>query len=510
MATNSPDTTSSDYDAMAPYWAMVATILEGADAMRAAGQLYLPQFPNEANPDYEYRRANAKFTNIYADIVANLAAKPFAEEVTLDDKAPQRLKDLAEDIDGRGNNLHKFAGEIFFGGINDAIDWILVEFSRAKPRADGRPLTLEDERKQGLRPYWVHIPATRMLAVYSAVVDGKEIFTHARIRETETRRDGFGEVTVERVRVLNREPIVDESGNVVAYAPATFELWQKTTGRRGKAAWQIVDGGPISIGVIALVPFITGRRKGASWQFIPPMRDAANLQIEHYQQETALKSIKELTAFPMLAANGVQPDVDADQQPKPVPVGPKSVLYAPPFNSEASSHGEWTFIEPTAASLKFLAEDVKNTEQQLRELGRQPLTAQTGNLTVVTTAFAAQKGNSAVQAWALNLKDALEQAFVLTSMWLNERYEPTVTVFTDFSLEMGDDKGPTTLTEARKNGDLSRETYWAELKRRSILSGDFDAKAEEQRLIEEMPDPDDDEEIEGALTPPANDPELAA
>jgi hypothetical protein len=80
-------------------------------------------------------------------------------------------------------------------------------------------------------------------------------------------------------------------------------------------------------------------------------------------------------------------------------------------------------IEPDATSLKFLAEEIEKTIQQMRELGRQPLTAQTGNLTVVTTQFAAQKGNSAIQAWALNLKDAMENALRYTAMWLKEEAE---------------------------------------------------------------------------------------
>ena len=134
---------------------------------------------------------------------------------------------------------------------------------------------------------------------------------------------------------------------------------------------------------------------------------------------------------------------------------------------------------------------------------------------MVTTAFAAQKGNSAIQAWALNLKDALEQAFVLTAAWLNEATSPTVRVFTDFALDMGDDKGPATLMEMRKNGDLSRETLWEEAQRRNILSADFDAEEELDRLDGELPDPDTTTDQMGALggtpptdpnAPPANDP----
>lgn len=498
-----PDTASSDHAAMLGYWNMVETILDGADAMRRARETYLPKFPNETLPDYSYRADNAKFTNIYADIVNGLAAKPFAEECALvEDSVSPAVLALAEDIDGRGNNLHVFAANYFFGGVNYAIDWILVEFTKATPDPSGRPLTQADEAKQGLRPYWVHIPAKNMIAPFTDTINGKEEFVHVRFRENITRRNGYVEEVVERIREFNRDPIfaLGEDGEptdkIVGYQPATYKLHQKT---KGTTTWEVVEEGPISIGVIAIVPFITGRRKEGTWQFVPPMKDAAFLQVEHFQQETALKAIKELTAFPMLAGNGVAPSLGTDNKPLPVPVGPKSVLYAPP-SGENQTHGEWAFIEPTAESLRFLAEDVAATEKQLRELGRQPLTA-TAGITVVTAALASQKASSAVQAWALGLKDALEQAFKFTCLWLNDDSQPVVKVYTDFAIDLGDEKGPDVLTTMREKGDLSQETLWSEMKRRNILSADFEPKAERQRLIAELPDEDDDEELDAALPP---------
>lgn len=516
-AKTAPDSVSSDYEAMAPFWRKVETILAGADAMRGAGQTYLPQFPNETPADYEYRRANAKFTNIYADIVTTLAAKPFGEEVGVDDKSVSpAIKALIEDIDGRGNHLHVFAASAFFAGINDAVDWILVDYTKARERQDGRRLNLAEEKAQGLRPYWVHVPATRMLAVYSDVIAGVETFIHARISESQLVRSGFDEVSVERVRVFNREPIYEvlQDGTVtdqiIDYGPATFELWEKKarTGRaaRSGSAWEIVASGPVTIGVIPLVPFITGRRVEGSWRFAPPMQDAADLQIEHYQQETALKSICELTAFPMLAGNGVTPPMD-NGKPAPVPVGPKSVLYAPP-SGESGSHGEWAFIEPTAASLKFLAARVEATEKQLREIGRQPLLTTTG-ITVVAAAAATQKAASVLKAWALGLKDAMEQALMLTAKWLSDKKSQPMIVWNldDLDLDTKDTASDQqALSDMRAAGDLSQETLWNERKRRGTLSADFDADEERKRLEDEMPDPDEESDLIDAL-PPAVDPE---
>lgn len=503
MTDKQPNATSRDYDAMAPYWTMVSTILAGANAMRAAKQ-YLPQFPNETEKDYEFRRKNSKFTNIFRDIVENLAAKPFSKEVALGDKVTERIKTLAENITGQGDSLHVFAANTFFHGISYAVDWILVDYTKNVPAN----VTVQQEKELGARPYWVRVPAQNVLAAYSEMIGGVETFVHVRIREDATERDGYGEKTVERVRVLDRELTRDEKGEVIAAADATWEVWEKQKDKDGRESWVSVGSGPITIKEIPLVPFLTGRRLGHSWQVVPPLQDAADLQIEHYQQESGLKYAKELTCFPMLAGNGVSPAMGEDGKPLAVPVGPKSVLYAP-SNGEGE-HGEWKFIEPSAQSLKFLADDVKETGQQLRELGRQPLTAQTGNLTVVTTVFAAQKGNSAIQAWALNLKDALENAMRLTGKWLNEKLEAEVTVHTDFDVETDSLEGMKVVLEMKKDSLISRTAAITEAKRRNILSPEYDDDADMELILEEVPGDDGEDDITGSQTPPVRKPIIPA
>lgn len=498
MVDNTPDTSSCDYLAMKPYWDMVETMLDGAQAMRKAGKKYLPQFPNETDPNYAYRSTNAKFTNIFRDLVEGLAAKPFSKQVDLIEKShSDQIKTFVEDVDGAGNHIHVFAGDVFFNGIASAVDWILVDHTTVPAG-----VTATDERNMGARPYWVRIPAIRMKWVESAMIAGKEQFVYAAIHEPTTVRIGFEEKTVDRMRLLIRDKQDDGS-----YASARFEIWEatpvKTNATASSVNWVKKEEGPISIGIIPLVPFMTGRRKEGTWQLLPPMKDAAYLQIEHYQQETNLKSAKELTAFPMLTGNGITPPVDSKGQPIMAPIGPSVVLYAP-MGGQGQQHGEWKFIEPTAASLKFLAEEVDKTEQQLRELGRQPLTAQTGNLTVVTTTFAAQKGNSAVQAWALNLKDALEQALKFTCLWLKDTTQPEVTVYTDFDVETDSVEGMKVVLDMRKNSLISRAAAINEAKRRNILAPEYDEEADMDLILAEVPGDDTDDDTEASTTPPAN------
>ena len=500
--TPDPSVASSDWEAMSSYWDKVEAILGGAESMRENGTTYLPQFPLESDDDYEHRRETAPFTNIFADIVENLASKPFSKEVGIADDAPQNIKDLIEDIDGRGNHLHVFAANMFYNGVAKAIDWILVDYPKVP-----KGLTQAGEKALGAKPYWVHVPAERVIAVYSAIINGKEEFVHVRISETRVERVGFEEVEVELIRVFDRPRVVtvDEETGVESesWGEPTFTLYRKeviVVRGREKINWVIEDQGPISIGVIPMVPFVCGRRKEGTWRVKPPMQDAADMQIEHFQQETNLKSIKEKTCFPMLAGNGITPPLDSDGNPQSVPAGPFAVLFAPP--NRDGENGTWDILEPSANSLTFLANDLKALESRLRELGRQPLTAESGNLTVVTTQFAAQKGNSAVQAWALLLKDALERAFEFTALWMNDDAAAVeVKIHTDFGIESLDGSSMEQVISMRKNGDLPLETLWSEAQRRGVLSAEFDPEEAKDQLAEEAPEDPDAEDIEASLVP---------
>lgn len=469
---------AKDSAAMLPYWDKVDAIVEGYEAVRAAGEIFLPKFENETEDDYKTRLRLTKFTNIYRDVVEGLATKPFEEEVTLIEpkdngdtsgettKAPPQITEFCENVDGSANNLSSFAAQTFFNGINNAIDWIFVDYPTADPNVIR---TVADAKKNNIRPFWSHVLGRNVLEARTEVVGSKEVLSYIRFLEP-------GVTEPDQIRIF------EKSGEVV-----TWELWKRNVNAREneKNAYVKIGEGTLTINVIPLVPFITGRRDGKSFKLYPVMRDAADLQITLYQDESALQFIKTMAGYPMLAANGMKPDKNPDGTPKKLAVGPMKVLYGTP--DAAGNHGTWAYVEPDATSMDFLQKSIVLTKQDLRELGRQPLTATTGQLTVITTAVAAQKARSAVGAWALMLKQSLETALGITALWMGVKYNPQVNVFTEFDSVTEGNADLTELGAARERGDLSRETYWSELKRRKVLSPEFNSEEENKRLLNEIP-----------------------
>ncbi|MDT9702102.1 DUF4055 domain-containing protein, partial [Streptomyces sp. P17] len=138
-----------------------------------------------------------------------------------------------------------------------------------------------------------------------------------------------------------------------------WELWQKSD--NGEKKYFKVNEGTLSIDVIPLVPFYTGRRDGKSWKMFPAMQDAADLQIKLYQNESALEFVSTMAGYPMLAANGMRPQMEADGKTvKKVAVGPAKVLWGVP--SGDGKHGEWKYVEPSAQSMDFLQKKIDATK----------------------------------------------------------------------------------------------------------------------------------------------------
>ncbi len=459
------DKRNTDSAAMLPYWEKAADVIGGIESMIAAQAKYLPKFPDENQADYDFRLSLAKLTNIYGDTLESLACKPFAEPVKVkvdgtndDTELPDEIEEILENIDGGGSDLTKFASEVFQEGINKSIDWIFIDY----PKPDPNVKTVADAKAAKIRPYWSRVLAENMLEARSVYVNSQEILIYVRFLEFHDTKRKVREFT-------------NDAGVI------NWNLYAK----QDNGEWISEDSGTLQgIEIIPLVPFMVGRRKGKSFQFDPPLRNALELQITLYRQETALEFTKTMTAYPMLAGNGVKPPMEADgKSTKRLAVGPHRVLYAPPDGMGNS--GSWAYVEPGASSLTFLKSDIDTTKQDLRELGKQPLTAQSGNLTVITTAVAAGKARSAVNAWGVSLGKALENALAITMQWMKDSRKLCVSVFDDY--DNFAEGALEALASARSNGDLSRQSYLNELKRRQVLSSDFDAEADAEALLNETP-----------------------
>ncbi|SHG79464.1 protein of unknown function [Kaistia soli DSM 19436] len=470
--TPSPNDESGAYQALCGAWAMISDIRAGASAVRGKGVAYLPKYEAESTEDYARRKATAPWRPEFNDALAALVSKPFSRDIGVRGADDFDLKSLVEDVDTRGNSITIFARDVFADGIADGLHGILIDHPPMPPNA-----TRADEKAAGARPYFVHIQAIDLIAVYFEVIGGRLVPVHARIRECVTERSGFAETTINQVRVLE---------------PGIWQVWRADD----QGNWFKYQYGETSLSYVPLVLFFTGERRG-DYLNKPPLKDLADLQIELFQALSRQDEILNFAGFPMLSANGFsKPEGD-------IKVGPRSILFAPAVEGVQTS---WQFIQPDAALIEQVASHVGSITEDMRRLGMQPMVQRAGGVTATATSVDTAKAHSVLQAWVIGLKDALEQAFVIACDYLGRQASVELDISTDFSVEPFAQAPLTALATARKAKDISQLTYWDGLRRFDVLPSDFDPDQEELRIAEELQGLEPEQEIDPITGLPVDDP----
>ena len=104
--TNSVAEASEDSARGSDKLAKVRTLRGGVEAMRAAGEKYLPKEERETDTDYDDRKSRSWLLPSLDKAVENVADQIFAKEVQLDEDVPDVIADLEVNITNDGRNLN--------------------------------------------------------------------------------------------------------------------------------------------------------------------------------------------------------------------------------------------------------------------------------------------------------------------------------------------------------------------------------------------------------------------
>jgi len=445
-------------------WCLLEALDGGTRKMRCEGQLYLPQWPAEEDSAYDTRRKTATLFPAWKRTVGVMSGKPFSEPLSLKD-ADTRIEKYAEDIDQQGRNLHSFASGVLREAIAYGLNGILVGY----PDASGKRFrNRADEERAGLRPYWRHVKHGEILGWMAEQIDGVMQFTQLRLLETYEEQDGpFNVVCKPQVRVLY---------------PGRWEIWREVapvkTPQRGnvaspKSQWRKVAEGRTTIGVIPFVP-VYGTRK----DFMigeAPLIELAHLNVKHWQSQSDQDTILHAARVPILAIIG------ADDQTQLV-VGASTAVKLP-------MEADMKWVEHTGAAIDAGQQSIAALEEQMIQSGAELLVKKPGDRSATESANDAEGNKSDLQRIAENFEDALDQALVLTAMWIGSDKPGTVDLFDDYGAATLSDASAQLVLNLQQNGLVTKATALNELKRRGVLSADLDTEAEIAAAEEEGPAP---------------------
>lgn len=420
-------------------WPMIAALLAGTTAMRAAGRQFLPQFPSEADAGYKLRLGVSTLFPAFQRTVEILAGKPFARLIEIDDDVSDRIREWCGNVDLCGNSLHSFASTAFGSGLAYGLGGILVDY----PRANG-VVTQAQEREAGVRPYFVHIPWPAILGWRSERIAGREVLTQLRLLETVVEPDGeFGEKQVEQVRVLY---------------PGRWEVWREVRDASTANEWRMVDEGLTTIQRIPFVPirFKPAHEIGASLMTgSPPLAELAHMNVEHWQSASDQQTILHVARVPILFFR----NLGATQ----ISVGASSAIMAEGPDTDGK------FIEHSGAAIEAGRVSLLDLEDRMRQVGAELLVIKPGRTTVAQTVADNEPATCALQRMVRDFEGAVNAALGLMAEWVNEEPSGGVDIFDDFGVSNMAEATLELLTGMTTAGLLSAETLFNEARRRGAI-----------------------------------------
>lgn len=455
-----PSVKSMAYIEMEPKWALITSLMGGTSVMRLMEREYLPQHAEESQENYNERLNRDTLFNMFELTLDSLVGKQFVEPIKLNNDVPKEIAEpetgFAHNIDLQGNDLTSFCREWSRDAIAKGFSHVLIDMPPLDPTVkDTR--TLADDIAEKRRPYWSLIRPEDVIFAHADVVNGVEVLTHVRIRETEVELVGFQEVVKHRIRILE---------------PGTWQLWelQKQDDKK-EPEWVQIDAGTSDLDYIPIVTFYANRAGFMCSK--PPLEDLGHLNVRHWQSTSDQINILTVARFPMLAVAGAQLGTGQEEN---LAIGPRQLL------ATRDANGKFYYVEHSGKAIGAGREDLQDIEDRMASYGAEFLRRKIGGRTATERALDSSEAISPLKDITLRFMVSINRALEITAEWANLDKGGTVLINTDFTEEDINTAAIATLADARKRGDISRETWLNEMKRLECLAADLNVQDELKRI----------------------------
>lgn len=473
-----PDQKSAAYLRMEPRWAKCRALMAGTDAIREGGEDYLPRFEDETEDSYTFRQHLVAVANGFARTVFACVGLVLQQPPKLGDDMPKRITELWENIDLAGTHGDVFTRELFLNAMVDGHVGILVDY----PTVDNPSTTsIDDERRLGLRPFWVKFEAPDILLMLYEPVNGVRTLTLLILREVlDRRKPPFGIESITRYRIYS-----------LAGAVVSYEVWEASAGQT--TASRVRE--PRTMRNVTRIPFVffaAGQRLSPG-ETKPPLLDLADLNIEHHQIKTDIRNLESRACVPTLVRIGASPMTDSED-PR-VKAGDLALGDYPPLILGPGNVIDAPYIEGVDKPVYWLTPDVTVLDPAMKTLANNEAAQGAAGLAFLTPETRAAETaeakridstaqNATLSSVARNGQDALETAAGFTGDYLQEP-AGSITVNTDFERIVMDAPTIGALGALASNGKLSIETLLGLLEKGKILSEGFDIPGELDRILKE-------------------------
>lgn len=451
-----------DYEYSLPLWRKVRTAIQGEEAVKDAGIVYLPKLSGQHDSEYLDYKSRAMFYGASGRTVQGLTGAIFRKPPDI--KFPEANKELLKTIGRHKEPIEDVAKEIVEACTGIGRVGVLVDAPRT----------------ENAKPFITLYAAESIINWLAADgPNGEEIVQVVleEVVEVRDENDPFLTKKVTRYRVLSLgDPNSDELtqsevdlGDI--YFQDVFE--EQTTKQNGKNVISLVYLGRI----------IPRKRGGQVWRKIPfqavnsssirlkpeksPILDLVNVNLSHYRNSADLEHGRHFTSLPTAWVTGFDPKTE-------LTIGSARAWVSSEVNAKAG------FLEFTGAGLGHLADGMKDKEKLMAILGARMLEELPVGTEAAETVRLRQSGEaSALSSIALTCSTAITQALKDFADWMSiPSKDISVTLNRDFQTAGLAPNVLQNLILAVQGGLLSWSSFFYNLKRGELIPDHVEEKEE--------------------------------
>lgn len=410
-----------DYTAMYPTWEKCRDTSTGLRALRAKGSKYLPLLgghKDDNDKDYIAYKERGQYFNAVSRTKSTMKGHIFRKQPKIE--LPAVIDDFKSDIDLKGTSLEGFIKKVTDDVIEVGRVGILVEYPE---RENLDPITVDEARSQGLRPYLTSYTAENIINWRLERVNNSLVLVDCYLWETYLDADGEEQAQIRR--------LVLDGGYIQ-------EIY-----RKNDSDWELYDTKlPTKNGnFLTKIPFYIVSTEEAGFEIVkPPLEDLAETCIGYYKNSADYEQALHVCGSPTPYVTGVQNDKDVPE----LHLGPNTFIKLPP-NAEAG------FMQIGAEGVSALKEAMEDKKSEMSAQGAKMLEADKRMVESAESHSIKRGGeNSILATLAGTVEMVIHQALSFMTEWLDGTVE-------DLVLELNKDYLPSPLDAAMVKE--TRESY---------------------------------------------------
>lgn len=440
-----PDTKSTYYKAMHPKWAKISTLLQGEEAIKAAGKAYLPQLTGQTPAEYEAYKNRGSFFNAFAKTVEGLTGAVVRKEPSIETNP--KVDELLGDVTLSSESIQEVIRVVIREVISFGYYGILVDM----------PPSENDVIPTDATPYFAMYPCTSILNFRTVQIGDEDKLVLLALQEFTSRENPENPlelIPVEHIRLME-----------IVEGKLMVRVFEKTKAdKQGNDQWIQVgeDLFPKIKGKnLDFIPFVFfGCITNTPIPQAPPMNDLGNLNVKHWQVSVDYYHGLHYCGMPTPWAAGF---------------GKSSELYIGAMKAWVSEdpQAKCGFLEFTGTGLTAMVTALDKLEKQMAVMGARMLEEQKKASEAADTVRMRYSGDTAtISTIVSSVEQGIIKAIDLLGEWMGIEANTEVRMNREFVAQRLSAQDITALLQAYNGGGMSLDTFLYNLQVGELLPPD--------------------------------------